>query len=140
MSSKLGGKTPLMPDEVFCALFESAYEKVQHGKALLDLRDALDAVAVARRGQVSRTIIEAKNRVLATLGWTTGLGAFGQAILELRTACYIVLASTSGCRNHELANLQSGAHHRTEDDEGTIYHWMRSRSEDLYGRPRLDDS
>lgn len=48
MSSKLGGKTPLMPDEVFCALFESAYEKVQHGKALLDLRDALDAVAVAR--------------------------------------------------------------------------------------------
>ncbi|KAB5451613.1 tyrosine-type recombinase/integrase [Pseudomonas aeruginosa] len=132
MSSKLGGKTPLMPDEVFCALFESAYEKVQHGKALLDLRDALDAVAVARRGQVSRTIIEAKNRVLATLGWTTGLGAFGQAILELRTACYIVLASTSGCRNHELANLQSGAHHRTEDDEGTIYHWMRSRSEKTY--------
>ncbi|MNJ33866.1 hypothetical protein D3C77_285560 [compost metagenome] len=40
-----------------------------------------------------------------------------------------MLASTSGCRNHELANVQLGAHHRTEDDEGTIFHWMRSKSE-----------
>ena len=126
---KQGGKTPLMPDEVLCALFESAYEKVQHGKALLDLRDALNAVAAQRRRQVARTVIEAKNRHLATLGWEGGLGAFNQAILDLRTACYIVLASTSGCRNHELANVQSGAHHCTEDDEGTIYHWMRSRSD-----------
>lgn len=125
----LGGKTPLMPDEVFCALFERAYEQVQHGTALLDLRDALDAVATERRMQVTRTVIEAKNRHLATFGWKGGLGAFNQAILDLRTACYIVLASTSGCRNHELANVRSGAHHRTEDDEGTIYHWMRSRSD-----------
>lgn len=28
-----------------------------------------------------------------------------------------------------MTNLQSGAHFRTEDDEGTIYHWMRSKSE-----------
>ncbi|UPL41727.1 integrase (plasmid) [Pseudomonas aeruginosa] len=129
MACELGGKTPLMPDEVFCTLFERAYGQVQDGKALLDLRDALDAVAAERRMQVTRTVIEAKNRHLANYGWKEGLGAFNQAILDLRTACYIVLASTSGCRNHELANVQSGAHHRTEDDEGTIYHWMRSRSD-----------
>lgn len=126
---KQGGKTPLMPDEVFSTLFERAYEQVQCGKALLDLRDALAAVAIARRMQDRRTVIEAKNHCLSTLGWEGGLGIFNQAILDLRAACYIVLASTSGCRNHELANLQSGAHHRTEDDEGTIFHWMRSRSD-----------
>ncbi|WP_227106820.1 site-specific integrase [Chromobacterium rhizoryzae] len=126
---KQGGKTPLMPDEAFCTLFKSAEEQIQCGKALLDLRDALAAVAIARRMQDRRTVIEAKNHCLSTLGWKGGLGAFNQAILDLRAACYIVLASTSGCRNHELANLQLGAHHRTEDDEGTIYHWMRSKSD-----------
>lgn len=124
-----GGKTPLMPDEVFCTLFERAYEQVQHGKALLDLRDTLDSVATKRRRQVTSTFTWAKKHHLTALGWKGGLGAFNQAILDLRTACYIVLASTSGCRNHELACVQSGAHHRTEDDEGTIYHWLRSRSD-----------
>lgn len=63
-----------------------------------------------------------------TLGWEGGLKTYNRALIDLRTACYIVLASTSGCRHHELAYVQSGAHHRTQDDEGTIYHWMRSRS------------
>lgn len=123
------GKTPLIPDEVFCTLFEKAYEQVQRGERLLDLRDTLDSVAVARKGQVTRSIQEHKVRQLTALGWEGGLEAFNQAIKDLRTASYIVLASTSGCRNHELANVKSGAHHRTEDDEGTVFHWLRSTSE-----------
>ncbi|WP_305955394.1 integrase [Pseudomonas sp. LP_7_YM] len=123
------GKTPLIPDEVFCTLFEKAYEQVQHGERLLDLRDTLDSVAVARKGQVTRSVQEHKVRQLTALGWEGGLEAFNQAIKDLRTASYIVLASTSGCRNHELANVKSGAHHRTEDDEGTVFHWLRSTSE-----------
>lgn len=122
-------KTPLMPDEVFCTLFQKSYEKVQCGKRLLDLRDAVAAVAEERRAQKKKTFIKAKNKKLAALGWKGGISALNKAMLELRTACYIVLASTSGCRNHELSNLQSGAHHCTEDNEGTIYHWMRSKSE-----------
>ncbi|WPX20590.1 hypothetical protein RHM58_12205 [Pseudomonas sp. 10S4] len=31
-----------MPDEIFCALFENAYGQVERGKALLDLRDAVN--------------------------------------------------------------------------------------------------
>jgi hypothetical protein len=121
------GKTPLMPDEVFCTLFEKAYEQVQGGKALLDLRDILDSVSVGRKGY-NRTVQDAKGRELAARGWEGGLDAFNQAIKNLRTASYIVLASTSGCRNHELANVNGGAHHRTEDDEGTVFHWLRSTS------------
>jgi hypothetical protein len=128
-SHKQSSKTPLMPDEVFCTLFERAYEQVQRGKELLNLRDAIAIVSAERRGQLSNTVQEAKSRHLAALGWEGGLATLNSAIINLRTACYIVLASTSGCRNHELANVQSGAHRRTEDDEGTIYHWMRSISE-----------
>ncbi|NKF26571.1 tyrosine-type recombinase/integrase [Pseudomonas sp. BGM005] len=128
-SGKQGGKTPLMPDTVFCTLFEKAYEQVQSGKRLLDLRDAVAAAVAERRAQKPSAGKNAKSQHLAALGWEGGVVAFNQTILNLRTACYIVLASVSGCRNHELANMQLGAHHRTEDDEGTIFHWMRSKSE-----------
>lgn len=126
---KHGSKTPLIPDDVFCSLFERAYQQVELGEQLLDLRDALDAVPGQQKAGSTFDIIRAKNRLLFTLGWEDGLKRFLKALTNLRTACYIVVASTSGCRNHELANLQSGAHHRTRDDDGTIYHWMRSRSD-----------
>lgn len=124
-----GCKTPLMPDEVFCTLFQKAYEHVRGGQRLLDLRDAITPVNTERNVQSIRAINIAKSRNLVALGWEGDLNTFNKALLDLRTACYIVLASTSGCRNHELANVQSGAHHLTEDDEGAIFHWMHSKSE-----------
>lgn len=126
---KQGSKTPLIPDDVFCILFERAYQQIERGRQLLDLRDALDSVAAQLKGLSVFDIIRAKNRHLDAHGWDGGLRTFIKALTNLRTACYIVLASTSGCRNHELANLQLGAHHRTQDDKGTIYQWMRSRSD-----------
>ena len=124
-----GGKTPLIPDDVFCTLFRKAHEQVERGKSLLDLRDGLDSIPAENVGQKTFDVIRSKNRYLEAMGWEDGLRAFTKSLLDLRTASYIVLASTSGCRNHELANLLTGALRRTEDDEGTIYHWMRSTSE-----------
>lgn len=124
-----GGKTPLIPNDVFCILFEQAHQQIEHSQQLLDLRDSLDSIATQCKGLSRDGIILAKNRHLAALDWKGGLRTFNKALINLRTACYIVLASTSGCRNHELANVQSGAHHRTQDDEGNIYHWMRSKSD-----------
>ncbi|HCT5508999.1 TPA: integrase [Pseudomonas aeruginosa] len=128
-SSAQSAKTPLIPDDVFCTLFERAYQQLERGQHLLDLRDALDAIMAQRKGQPRRTVYYAQNHYLGAHGWEGGQRALNKALIDLRTACYIVLASTSGCRNHELTNLQSGAHHRTQDDEGSIYHWMRSRSQ-----------
>ena len=125
----LGGKTPLIPDEVFCTLFEQAYSQVERGKQLLDLRNDLDTISVRLKAYSVEGIIFQKNRHLDLSGWVGGLSTFNKSLITLRTACYIVLASTSGCRNHELTNLHSGAHHRTEDDQGDIFHWMRSVSE-----------
>ena len=114
---------------MFCILFERAYQQVERGQQLLNLRDALDAVKAQRKGLSVFNISRVKNRELRALGWDDGLRAFNKALTALRTACYIILASTSGCRNHELANVQSGTHYRTLDDEDTISHWMRSRSD-----------
>lgn len=122
-------KTPLIPDTEFCILFEQAYQRIERGDALLDLRDFLDAFTAKRKGKSQGAINIAKARYLKACGWVGGMWTFNKAIGDLRTSCYIVLASTSGCRNHELANLHSGAHYRTQDDEGTVYHWMRSRSD-----------
>ncbi|WP_130927205.1 integrase [Pseudomonas sp. Sample_14] len=121
--------TPLMPDDVFCTLFDRAYQQVQRGPQLLDLRDALVTVESQQKRLSAFDIIRAKNHHLDIQGWEGGLRAFNTALTDLRTSCYIVIASTSGCRNHELANLCSGAHHRTQDDEGIVYHWMQSRSD-----------
>lgn len=133
MSGMLGmrseAKTPLIPDDVFCTLFEDAHQQVEKGRLLLDLRDDLDSLMSKAGVQKTFEIIRSKNQHLREMGWEGGLRKFNRSLLDLRTACYIVLASTSGCRNHELANLQSGAHRRTEDDDGTLYHWMRSESE-----------
>jgi hypothetical protein len=123
------GKTPLIPDDVFCTLFREAHHLVKRGHQVLNLRDELDTIAAQRNALGVEGLIWAKNRHLSISGWEGGLKVFKKALIDLRTACYIVLASTSGCRNHELANLQSGAERRTEDDEGIIYHWMRSRSD-----------
>ncbi|EPJ5339930.1 integrase [Pseudomonas aeruginosa] len=122
-------KTPLIPDDVFCTLFDQAYQLIERGQQLLDLRDVLNALTVQRKGQSYTTVKVAKNRHLAAVGWEGGLKTLNKALIDLRTACYIVLASTSGCRNHELANVQSGSHLRTQDNQGTVYHWMRSSSE-----------
>jgi hypothetical protein len=124
-----GCTTPLIPDDIFCILFNKANDLVQRGKELLDLRDTLKVIANKHKHHTTNTISIAKTRYLKKIGWIGGYREFHKSLLELRTACYIVLASTSGCRNHELANLQIGAHHRSVDDDGTNYHWMRSRSE-----------
>lgn len=122
-------KTKLIPDDVYCALFQESNKLIQQGGELLDLRDKLDAIAIKRADQNPYTTYTYKVNYLKSINYDGSLSSFKKSVSRLRTACYIMLAVTSGCRNHELAYLQTGAHHRTEDDEGIQYHWMRSRSE-----------
>lgn len=124
----LGSKTPLIPDDVFTTLFQTAWTLVRHGDELLDLRDGLDDLAASLKGTSRHLFKKALNRHLKQRGWEGGLRKFTGALNELRTACYIVVASLSGCRNHELAYVQSGACFSSEID-GEIYWWMRSQSD-----------
>ncbi|WP_211270553.1 integrase, partial [Pseudomonas syringae group genomosp. 3] len=129
LANSTSGKTPIIPDDVFCALFSAAHQNITKGSWLLDLRDELDSVALSLQHQVFRMTQSAQNRRLTERGWIGGLVAFNLALLDLRTSCYIVLASVSGCRNHELANLKTGSRHSTEGDDGTVYHWLRTETQ-----------
>lgn len=126
--SRRGGKTPLIPDAVFTELFRVAWGCIERGDWLLAVRDELEALEAQRRAQSRSPIFAAKNRHLLARGWSTGLAGFSAALTDLRTACYVVAASLSGCRNHELAFVQRKAYYRTEGEDGEIYWWMRSQS------------
>ena len=127
------GTTPLMPDEVFTALFQHASTAIERGGRLLDLRDGIEEIA-CRGNLTSNALRCAKHRYLKEHGWSEGTLEFSMALLQLRAACYIVVASLSGCRNHELAFVQSGACFSTPVDAdrvseaAEVYWWMRSQS------------
>ncbi|WP_233874468.1 hypothetical protein [Paraburkholderia adhaesiva] len=120
-------KTPLIPDDVFTILFQRAWGIVDGGNQLLDIRDEIDDIGSRSRHLSIAGVKKRKNRALKLRGWSGGLASLETALLELRTACYVVVASLSGCRNHELAFLQSASYYSTKQD-GDVYWWMRSKS------------
>jgi integrase len=128
-NGRRGGRTPLIPDDVFAKLFQAAWGRVQAAQRLLDLRDALQEIENRDGGRLSISRInQIQNAYLEAEGVGGGCSTIRSDIRLLRTSCYIVLASLSGCRNHELSFLENGACYSTRDDEGNTYWWMRSQS------------
>ncbi|EAB4350043.1 integrase [Salmonella enterica subsp. enterica serovar Senftenberg] len=121
-------KTPLMPDSVFTTLFQHAWHRVTQASELLQHRDALQQISknVAHKSPSTRSL--ARSNCLITRGWKSGPKALYEALTYLSTACYIIIASLSGCRNHELAWLKTGACYKVRHENGEILWWMRSRS------------
>lgn len=128
-------RTPLIPDDVFTGLFQRAWTLVEQGDALLDLRDGFDPrCGVRDLNAFSRD--QDLDDYLKLNGWPRTVGSFRRALRELRTACYIVVASLSGCRNHELAFIETGACYSTQEStpeadgggDPIMYWWMRSQS------------
>lgn len=128
LSRSSSNKTPLMPDEIFTVIFQKAWTIVENAGYLLDLRDEMHAVAVRSEGFSKFTVNYRRNDALKALGWEGGYRTLKDKLLELRTACYIVIACVSGCRNHEIAFLRTKSYYSTEDEQGERYWWMRSRS------------
>lgn len=125
----IGKKTPLIPDQVFSKLFESAWEILQNADHLLDLRDEMEVVSAVSKQFSTFTVNSKKNQALEKLGWQDGHKKLNADILNIRTACYIVIASLSGCRNHELAFVRGGkAYYSTLGADEERYWWMRSKS------------
>ena len=125
----VGNTTPLMSDEVYVAIFQTAWTIVRSAETLLDLRDELDEISRQRIGKSRLWIHKVKGRALAKRNWSGGnLMSFTAELLTLRDACFVVVASLSGCRSHELAFLRADSYYSTEDDQGERYWWMRSTS------------
>jgi len=121
-------QTPLIPDDMFCALFQASWKIVQEAHSILDTHDGLLSKASERNYSSNRYAAQVKTRILKDAGFNGGYRKFLKQVGDIRTACYIVIASLSGCRNHELVYLRSGACYQTEDNDGETYWWMRSIS------------
>lgn len=133
-SGQRGGKTPLIPDRVFSVLFQRAWSVVEGAGPILKLRDEwLPIRARDGHGWDKGTASKHLGIFVQTREWASA-GTFSQALREIRPACYIVIASLSGCRNHELSFLESGAVRSTlepsdrEGEEPRRYWWMTSKS------------
>jgi hypothetical protein len=117
--------TPLMSDEAFASLFNHAWSILEQADFLLQLRDDLErAKPLWQTNGMHKQI----NVHLAAGGWVGGAAAFNKAVQKIRTACYVIIASVSGCRNHELAFLQTGAAFTSTGEDDETYWWMRSKS------------
>lgn len=123
-----GGKTLLIPNEVFSRMFKTAWACIECAPRLLDLRDEIQKIA-ERQPQIGVSwILKQQNRYLAENGFPEGCEELGRRLVHVRTACYIVVASLSGCRNHEITFLRNGACYSSKDDQGNVFWWMRSTS------------
>ncbi|MFG0916464.1 integrase [Pseudomonas sp. CJQ_11] len=118
--------TPLIPDEIFCALFKKSCEFLNKADVLFELRDKLENID--QLPLLDGAKLRRKHKLLEEHAPSYGPIELTKDLGFLRTACYIVIASTSGCRNHELTNLRNAALHKTYSDDNEVYHWMRSRS------------
>ena len=97
-----------MPDEVFTGLFQRAWSLIEHIDALLELRDELIVVRQAMGRDLRGMASPSEREVVRPAGWAE-TSDYRAALLELRTACYVVVASLSCCRNHDLAFIETGA-------------------------------
>ena len=122
-------RTPLIPDEIFAKIFQRAWSIVQDAPRLLDLCDKVEAVGRENEHFEYQTVQKRQHKCLVEEGWTSGLHRLYEDVHQVRTACYVVVASLSGCRNHEILNLRASSWYSSEDDDGVRYWWMRSRSQ-----------
>ena len=118
-----GKKTPLIPDDVLVPLFQAAWKEVQQAHRLLDLRDEMQEFIDSGKSSKFKRL-----RLIKKLGFEGGYKDFKGRLIEIRTACYIVIATLSGCRVHEIGYLRKNSYYSTQDDEGEKYWWMRSVS------------
>lgn len=70
--NKQGGKTPLIPDDIFCKLFQKAHECLERGHELLDLRDEFSSLEMDRNNRWFTTIIKRKISSLRTTDGAVG--------------------------------------------------------------------
>jgi hypothetical protein len=82
--------------------------------------------------QVALHLIDRADAILETRDRSQRIGCQPEPLL-LRTACYVTLGLTSGCRNHELASIEVGAIRQTTHD-GEVFYWLKGVSHKTHCR------
>ncbi|MFP3586509.1 hypothetical protein SCB29_23005 [Paraburkholderia sp. SIMBA_055] len=131
-----GCKTPLIPDDVFSTLFSRAWAIVSDAARLFQLETNLQAVrAKGKKKPTKKYITMLKTPALHEAGFDGTYFDFKAQLNSVRIACYIVIASLSGCRVHELAHMEKNGFYSTIEGDDERYWWLRSVSKKTYEGP-----
>jgi integrase len=121
-------KTPVIPDRVLQKLGKVAIDYIENRAAkILDVRDQL-AACENRFLSVYRPEIGATQRqatlVAQALGYPTAREHWRE-LINLKTACYVVIGMFSGIRDSELLSLSANCIVHSRSRDGVDLRWLR---------------
>lgn len=120
--------TEIIPLPITQSLFQKAERLFERAEKLLDAREKMQEVAAEAAGLHPTVIGVKKRKMLAELGFKYEFGrGFIHELIELSTACFVVIGMFSGMRSHELSSIEVNAYYETEED-GEVYGWLKGES------------
>lgn len=128
-------RTELIPLPEAARLFGAAIAHLEMAPKLLQLRDELEADwhAASKRMTRKNWGDKVKRPHILDAGFANVL-EFESAVADVRTAAYIVLAQTTGCRVHELGDIRVDCVY-SEVVEGETYWWLKSATRKIGDGP-----
>lgn len=128
-------RTELLPIREAAALFTAALDVLNDADRVLDIRDELENKWSAQRGRIGRPHWgETVKRPAVTAAGFKDVYAFESRLMDIRTAAYIVLAQSTGCRVHELGDAKVGCVFQ-EDVDGVSYYWFKASTRKIGDGP-----
>ncbi|VXC35288.1 conserved hypothetical protein [Massilia sp. 9I] len=129
-------RTELIPLRDAAQLFSAALGHLNNADNLLNLRDYLDADWALPSTCMSRRAWgdEVKKVKVREAGFKD-VYDYESALIDIRTAAYIVLAQSTGCRVHELGDIRSGCVY-SEVVNGVTYWWLKSTTRKVGDGPQ----
>lgn len=128
-------RTELIPLAEASSLFVAARTHLAMASDLLRLRDDLADQWKAAKGNTHRKVWgdSVKKAAVRAAGFRDAL-EFESAVSDIRTAAYIVLAMTTGCRVHELGETEVGCVY-PEQADGETYWWLKAATRKIGDGP-----
>ncbi len=128
-------RTELIPLAEASSLFLAARAHLAIAPDLLRMRDALAEQWRASDDCIHRKVWggNVKKPEVRAAGFDDALG-FESALIDIRTAVYIVLAMTTGCRVHELGEAEVGCVY-PEQIDGETYWWLKAATRKIGDGP-----
>jgi integrase len=117
-------KTRMIPLADLSRLFIAAERTLKDAPRILKIRDNFNDLTLSIKG-VNRQNYEIARRDFVKSNGYSNVDDFNADVIDIRTACYIILAISTGCRVHELGDCETGCIFR-KDLDGVELIWLRT--------------
>lgn len=129
-------RTELIPLQKAAQLFSAALEHLTNADVLLRLQDYLEEDWASASTRVTRKAWgDGVKKVKVREAGFKDVYEYESALIDIRTAAYIVLAQSTGCRVHELGDIRSGCVY-SEVVNGVTYWWLKSTTRKVGDGPQ----